>query len=284
MKCLFTLLVTVFCASVCFLSGCSKDANGPDETLIEQNTSDQGEAVDSVAEANDGSISLDEVDKLDSQAYVVKNDKCYQGFTSFEPFDGSACMGLVYEDGSLSEETYRFEVGQSGKELPFKVDRSSGDGVICTSSDFDIYPVVEHGFCLGFEPVELDEVNGVEVNKDINATKEALAISGVSLKKNWEAKSQSLDFGGYITFLYSDVPNTATVGIYKDGEWKKRAFHVECPYYAYSSLSTNNVNYEGSLVEKTKEGFFKVNLDGISPGVYMICDFDAGVYLPVEIV
>lgn len=287
MKLLRTVLAIAISVSMGLLSGCS-NGDASKEASYPSNQADENRDNESdfVPEVTDGSISLDEASFSGPHTYIVKNGRCYKGFTSFALFEDHGHMGLVYEDGSLSKDTYGFDVGNSGDETLLTVDRNNGDGIIYTSSEFCMYPVVDYGYCLGYEPIDFDEVNGIEVNGDYDATAKALAQTGVSLRKNWVTKSQTLQFGRYVKFLHSLTPSSASAGFYKGSQWIDMTLQVNLPYYAYDSLETNNLNYEDALVEKTKDGYFKINLDNVSPGIYMIVDYDPSSweYLPIEII
>lgn len=75
-------------------------------------------------------------------------------------------------------------------------------------------------------------------------------------------KNQTFEFGGY-----------------KGTQWESFTTKADVEYYSVNAYSDDNVKIKRIQVEKTKNGYFTVDLSALKPGVYYVLEYDAFIEL-----
>ena len=259
-----------------------EEEGGEEGYFEETNRMTLAEAVDSggifALDANGMASSNPSYMELKGELYAVDSGHLYRY--------GSTIDSVQTEE--LDEKVYAFvNCDDQGNPPYMKIDRSNGDKLISIGSDAEhckLYSVDLDGYWPGYElsvwcdgdthewpmyglavngeTADIAEVNGVDVtNSDGNAVLAALNDNGVNYafasvaSGGWDSHSLDLDI------LFSDHPSEYfELGYYCGSDFDSGRVYLDSQFFFGHQVEAE--------INRTKEGYFEVDLSNIAPGRY----------------
>lgn len=171
------------------------------------------------------------------------------------------------------------------------VDATGGEKLILIGTDSEsvsLYPVVETGYWQGFGAADLgdyEEIEGVGVDtiRDSEGFFDAAAVSAFFSNYGIERRIVYYDYGDsdrtvtdtktgkiwsgvdVLSMYRSDEEKALSAGWYEGTRWVDGAMVLDVPYCFASFEETVT-----APVEKTKDGYFAVDISGVGPGLYVL--------------
>ncbi|WP_143412209.1 hypothetical protein [Arabiibacter massiliensis] len=251
---------------LCGLSGCStvSDQNSVKSPSPEANgTQSESQPTDSNRQADSDYLTykLDELGKTKGMFFVERDGVCTTLLGSYSiKFNADDWTSA---DGSIIADTFTtMYSGESGTEHALLVNRDEGDRLLTTSEPssegYGLDPIREAGYWPGFE------LNGYEI-EEIDGQPSSPSDHGITVF-NMHADGQVL---GPNNYYLSNVWTTAEkssfqLGYYEDTLWVEKTLNIDTSYY----ISDNDGNWINIPFEKTKDGYFILDISDVPAGLY----------------
>ena len=253
----------LFLVLVLSLVGCS--SNNQIFEVTEEENNNPPEKVEETEEEEpaetDGGLTLEE---------ALEQSKLYRGAGgnyffmvhdgAYYPFDVAV---YSQENGFSDQDIYLPASGFDGNETIPIINLNKGDKLISTRSNefYYIIPVNSQGYCNGTRAITVNsynEVNGVDLKASGKTALEVLEDSNIIQKL------------GYFT---SPKATSFTCGIYRGVDFEEMTIDLNIPFLETEKGTTNfgEPLYPYSAdVEKTKDGYFIINMPSLEPGLYIM--------------
>lgn len=299
----YPVFLTVVAALGCalLLGGCdflqSKDDSLAADTGNQTQSTDEVSSSDAETEdltqmTSPSELNTCPVDEITADGFYILNTNTRQAESLWWEADRTAFDELEgkygdrdgdYDGDPTTEPDGGFLCGAGGD--PFVIDVSNGDELIYVSKYDDtpsplFYPASLLGY--GNPSSEEDfekaaEIDGVDVEscKSLESLNQQLASSNLHFYEYVREYSYY-----YRMLLGTEQYQEVRYGIYRGTSYEEASTEMYCPYYL--ALKEGKYDLKDSY-EKTKDGYFVVDLDEVPEGTYFLYIMNVGDYL-VQIV
>lgn len=252
---------------VLIATGCTNSSNAPETIQSQVETKEEedwlsDDSLSQVSESDSSNqivISEDEVSHYYDAAYFAKRGDDFYPL-SWRAFnaDGSCTLSNGSDGVIFRDQYYQYDADGPIEDMNFTVYASTGD-VLVTRNGLDevvFRQVIDSGYTLTWNDggrFNYDEINGVDISDSSSMN---------------ERKRNALDvlsgqyqiFGGYVASPSHDSINA--------GYYLGTTFYEETLYFDVPFCTCSDVSYTAP-VQKTKNGYFIVDISGVPSGKYL---------------